>query len=73
MMMDQNNATFRARLHQASASVLWQFYYDASHTVRIKNNGFAWKWVVTPFWSDCIVFNENTIASVIAELSQHWL
>ena len=28
------------------------------------------KWVPTPFWSDSIVFNENRIASLIAELSQ---
>ena len=33
-------------------------------------NGVTRKWVATPFWSDCIVFNERDIASVIAELLQ---
>ena len=34
----------------------------------IKNNAVTPKWVTTPFRSDTIVFNENRIASVIAEL-----
>ena len=29
------------------------------------------EWDCNPFLSDSIVFNENSIASVIAELSQH--
>ena len=61
----------RARLHQASESMLQQLCDDASNTVLTENNGVAWRWVATPFWSDSIVFNENSIASIIAELSQH--
>ena len=50
--------------------MLQQLCYDASDTVLIENNGVARKWVATPFWSYSIVFNENTIASIIAELSE---
>ena len=31
----------------------------------IENKGVAPKWVATLFWSDSIVFNESSIASVI--------
>ena len=34
---------------------------DASDTVLFENNGVARKWVATPFWSDSIVSNENSI------------
>ena len=61
---------FRVCLHQALASTLRQLCGDASDTVLIENNEVTRKWVATPFWSDSIVFNENRIASVIAELSQ---
>ena len=64
-------ATLRVRLHQVSASMLQQLRDDASNTVLIENNEFIQKWVVTHFWSDSIVCNENSIASIIAELSQH--
>ena len=62
-----------ARIHQAKDSTLWQLCNDASNTVLIKSNGVAWKWVATPFSTDSIVFNEKNIASVVIELSQHWL
>ena len=44
-----------------------------SDTVLIENNGVTWKWVATPFWSDSTIFNENSIANIIAELLQLWL
>ena len=40
--------------------------YDTS--VLIENISVTWKWVAIPFWSTSIVFNENRITSVIAEL-----
>ena len=43
---------------------------EASDTALIENNGVTPKWVATPFWSDSIVFNENSITSIIAELLQ---
>ena len=45
---------------------------DASHSVLIENNGVAPDWACNLFSSDSIVFNENSIASVIAELLQRW-
>ena len=45
---------------------------DASHSVLIENNGVAPDWACNLFSSDSIVFNENRIASVIAELLQRW-
>ena len=36
--------------------------------IEIKNKAVTPKWVTTSFRSDTIVFNENRIASVIAEL-----
>ena len=45
---------------------------DASHSVLIENNGVAPDWASYLFSSDSIVFNENRIASVIAELLQRW-
>ena len=61
-----------ARLHWASASILWQCYDDASNTALIENNGVTQKWVSTPFWGDSIVFNENSIANVTAALHWRW-
>ena len=58
----------RARSHRASESTVQQLCDDASDTVLIENNGVAPKRVATPIWSDSIVFNENSIASVITEL-----
>ena len=58
----------KVRLHQASSSTMVQLCDDdASNTVLIENNGVTWKWVTTPNRSDSFVFNENRIASVIAE------
>ena len=54
-------------LHQ---STLQQLCDDASYTVVIENNGVARKWVATSFLSNSIVFNENSVTSIIAELSQ---
>ena len=64
----------RAHLHQVSVSMLQELCNDASDTVLIENNGVASEWVATPFWSDSIVFNENSVANTIPELSQccHW-
>ena len=53
--------------------MLWQLCDDASDTVLIENNGVARKWVAIPFWSNSVVFNDSSITSVIAELSQRWL
>ena len=41
----------RARLHQASASMLRQLCDDATDSAHIEINGDAWKWVANPFWS----------------------
>ena len=43
---------------------------DTYDSVLIENNGVAPEWGCNPFSSDSTVFNENRIASVIAELSQ---
>ena len=59
---------FRARLYQASASTLQKLCYDTSNTVVIESNEVAWNWVATQFWSDSIIFNEDSITSIIAEL-----
>ena len=67
-----SHLTLRARLHQASKSMLWKLCDDTGDTALIENNGVASEWGCNPFSSDSIVFNENSIASVIAELLQHW-
>ena len=59
---------FRACLHQASS----HWWDDASDTVLIENNGVAPEWGCNPFSSNSIVFNENSITSLIAEFSQRW-
>ena len=61
--------TVRVRLHRASASTLLQLCDDASNTVLIANNGVAAEWGCNPFSSNSIVFNENSIASVITEMT----
>ena len=61
---------FRARLHQVSVSMLRQLYDDTSNSVLVENNGATQKLVETPFYSGSIL-NENTIAGIIAELSQY--
>ena len=53
--------------------MLRQLFNDTSDTVLIENYGVARKWDATPFRSDSIVFNKNSIASLIAELSQRSL
>ena len=62
--------TLRARLHQASASMLRQLSDDACDSVVIENNGVTPEWGCNLFSSDSADFNETRIASVIAELSQ---
>ena len=59
----------RARLHQASASMLRQRCDDACDSVLIENNGVAPEWGCNLFSSDSTYFNENKIVSVIAALS----
>ena len=54
--------TIMLRLHQA-----WD---DASDSALIENNRVTWKWVTTPIWSNSLVVNENSVASIIAELSK---
>ena len=61
--------SLRVVLNQASASMLRQLRNDASDTAPIENNGVTTEWGYTLFSSDSIVFNEGSIASVIAELS----
>ena len=51
-----------ACLHQASASMLQQCCDDTTDTVLIESNGVAPDWSCKPFWSDFIVFNENSIS-----------
>ena len=46
-----------------------QYCDDARDPVLIESNGVIRKWVATPFWSNSIVFNESSIASVIAVLT----
>ena len=60
--------SFRARLHQASESTLWQLCNDASDSVLIENNGVVLEWGCIPLLNDSIVFNENRITSIITEL-----
>ena len=68
----QKRTLFADPLHQVSASMLQQLCDDTSHTVLIENNGVAPEWGCYQFLSDSIVFNENSITSVITEFSQHW-
>ena len=67
-----NIPLLRVCLHQASAlaSTLQQLCNDACDSVLIENNGVAPEWGCNLFSSDSTNFNENRIASVIAELSQ---
>ena len=58
----------RAGLHQASSSMLRQLSDDASDSVLIESNGITPELGCNPFSSNSIVFNENRIASVIAQL-----
>ena len=51
------------------ASTLWQHCDDARHHVLIESNGVTRKRVVTPLCNNSIVFNESSIASVIAALT----
>ena len=60
----------KARLHQTSQSTLRQLCDDASDTVLVEHNGVTLEWGCNPFLSDSIVFNDNSIASVIPELLQ---
>ena len=52
---------------------LRQRCHDASDTAPIENkkDRITLKWVTTPFWSNCIVFNRNSIGerhlSVVAD------
>ena len=48
--------------------MLQQFCDDASDTVLIENSGVTPEWGCNPFSGDYIVFNENSIACMIAEL-----
>ena len=64
--------TVRACLHQASESML-QLCDDANDTVLIENNWVTPDWDFNPFSSYIIICNENSIISVITELSQRWL
>ena len=59
---------FGALLDQASASMLQQLWDDVSDSLLIENNGVASEWGCNPFWSNCIVFNQTSMASVIAAL-----
>ena len=58
----------RVRLHQASDSTLRQLCDDASNSVLIENIGDAPKLGCNPFPTDSIVFNENRITGIVAEL-----
>ena len=60
----------RARLHLASESKLQQLCDNTSNIALIENNRVVSDWVCNPFSSDSIVFNENSIASVITVLKR---
>ena len=64
------NFTLRTRSHQVSVSTLRQLCNDARGPVLIENNTVVSEWGCNPFWCNCIVFNHNSITSVIAALSQ---
>ena len=53
-------------------STLRQYCDDASSTALIRSNGITPKWVATLFRSDCIVFNESSIASIDAHAWYKW-
>ena len=53
--------------------MLQQLCDEASDTAVIENNGVIPELDCNPFSSDPVVFNENSIASVIAELPQSLL
>ena len=61
----------RACLQQASPSTLHQLCDDGSDSILIRNNEATLQWGCNPFSSDFIVFNENRIATIIAELLPH--
>ena len=61
---------FRPHLHQVSASTLQQLCDGASNTVLIENNVVVPEWGCNPFPGDFVVFGENIITSVNAELLQ---
>ena len=48
-------------LHQALASILRELCDDTNDTFLIENIGVTQKLVATLFWSDSIVFNENSM------------
>ena len=59
--------SLKARLRRASESMLRQLCDDTNDSVLIDNNG------VPPDWDcDSTIFNENNIASAIAEFLQQW-
>ena len=58
----------RARLHLESASMLQQLCNDTINPVLTEHNGVASQWGCNPFWSNCTVFNQTRIASVITVL-----
>ena len=62
--------TSKKHLHQASASTLRQLCDYTSDTILIEINGLALEYGCSPFLSDSIVFNENSITSIIPDLSQ---
>ena len=62
----------RTHLHEASASMLQLVCDNASDTGLIENNKDTPESGFNPFLIDSIVCNENSITSIIAELSQHW-
>ena len=60
-----STTSLRVRLHRTSESMLRQRCDDTSNSVLIENNG------VPPDWGcNSTIFNENSVASVIAELLQ---
>ena len=69
----RQKGTMKARLHQASASMLPQLCDDASNSVLMENIGVAPEYGCNPFLRDSIVFNKKRIASIITELSDVWL
>ena len=49
--------------------MLRQYWDDASDTALIEHNGVAQEWGCNPFWSGSTVFNQSSIAIIIAVLT----
>ena len=56
----------RDRYSLTLSVILHQCCHDASDTSIIENNEVAPEWGFNPFWSNSIIFNERSVAGIIA-------